>query len=379
MVDCNLMRNVLFFTFNELLASNGISKKIVYQKNALEKNGCKVHLMYVKAVDSYINLYIDSQLISSYRCNTFWRFKIVSLWKIWKYVEESKIEYIYVRYTQFASFAVNRLFKYLKKNNIKVVLEIPTYPYDAEFRGAKMRIFLLWEKLWRMKLRSNLDYIITYTQLDTIWKCPTIKIRNGVDFSKIPLRHENKYINDRIELIAVATISFWHGFDRIIEGLNLYYQNITDDDVDVYLNIVGKGDISVYNSLVNLVGKYHLSDYVTFCGEQYGEELDKLFENADIAIGCLGCHRKNVMEVKSLKNVEYAARGIPFIYSEINDDFDSMKYVKKMSSDDSPINIQDLIVWRKNLCIQPQVIRDSIVEDLSWEKQMQIVVDYLDK
>lgn len=376
MVDCRFMRNILFFTFNELLASNGISKKIIYQKNALEKNGCKVHLMYIKQDDPYINLFIDDTKITSYYHNFLWTFKLISFSDIWKYIVENEIEYIYVRYTQYASFTINSLFKHLKKKNIKIVLEIPTYPYDAEFKSAKMRLFLLWERVWRKQLARNLDYIITYTQLDSIWKRPTINIRNGVDFTKIPLRSENRIIKNKVELIAVAAISFWHGYDRIIEGLNLYYQN-SKGQIEVYLKIVGKGNLEIYNSLVDLVKKYNLNNYVTFCGEKYGEALDELFDAADIAIGCLGCHRKKIKEVSSLKNVEYAARGIPFIYSEINKDFDDMKYVKKISPDESPVDIQELIEWRKEICIQPKFIRDSIIDLLSWNKQMEIVLGAL--
>ncbi|MEG2480028.1 MAG: hypothetical protein RSA50_07120, partial [Mucinivorans sp.] len=43
---------------------------------------------------------------------------------------------------------------------------------------------------------------------------------------------------------------------------------------------------------------------------------DDLFEQADIAIGSLARHRSGITTIKTLKNREYAARGIPFIYSE---------------------------------------------------------------
>lgn len=366
------MNDVLLFTFNELKASNGISKKIEYQKSALEKNGCKVHLMYIKREGNQILLYINEKLIASYCYNVFWLLKMLSFQCILSYIKENRIGYIYVRYIQFASFSINRLFKKFRCRNIKILLEIPTYPYDSEFKGFKMGLLLIWEKMWRKVLAKYLDYIVTYTQLDTIWGKPTIKIKNGVDFSKIKVREKNSPITNNVELIAVAGISFWHGFDRIIEGLYLYYQN-RKDTINVHLNIVGKGDINVYNSLVNLVDKYKLTKHVDFCGNQFGEALDVLFETADIAIGCLGCHRKNVKEVSSLKNVEYAARGIPFIYSEINRDFDNMVYIKKEPADDSPINIEELINWRKELSIQPRDICNTVKNILSWEEQMRIV------
>ena len=129
-------------------------------------------------------------------------------------------------------------------------------------------------------------------------------------------------------------------------------------------------------SVFNLVKKYNLRDYISFYGEQYGKSLDALFETADLAIGCLGCHRKKIKEISSLKNVEYAARGIPFIYSEQNLDFDNMPYVKKELPDDSPINIQELVEWRKKVNIQPSEIRCTVEPALSWEQQMKKVTDY---
>ncbi len=38
----------------------------------------------------------------------------------------------------------------------------------------------------------------------------------------------------------------------------------------------------------------------------------------------------DIFKIKTLKNREYAARGIPFIYSEIDDDFENMPYIIKV-------------------------------------------------
>lgn len=368
------MNNLLFFTFNELQSSEGIAKKIEYQRDAFKENGYNVNLMHTKLEGSHISLFIDNEKIASYKNNYFWLFKLNSYKCIIEYIEKHDIKYVYARYTHYASLKTNALFKELKKRGIKIILEIPTYPYDEEYKGFKQKIFLSYEKVWRKQLAKHLDYIATFTQLESIWGIPTINIKNGVDFSKIKTRLKNNPINNKIELIAVASISFWHGIDRIIEGMNIYFQTPIRE-TDVHFSIVGKGDINVYNSLVELVKKYNLQDHVTFYGAQHGEELDKLFEKADLAIGCLGCHRKGIKEVSSLKNVEYAARGIPFIYSEINRDFDNMFYVKKITPDESPVNIKELVKWRKAFNIQPNIIRESVVESLSWEKQMKKIAD----
>lgn len=370
------MSNILFFTFNELIASNGISKKIEYQKKALEQNGNTVHLMYIKETSSHINIYIENERFASYRKNIFWTFKLISLKFIVDYITKNSIEGLYVRYTQYSSPIICFVFRKIKHLGIRIVLEIPSYPYDNEFKTFRQKVFLQWEKFWRKRLAKYVDYIVTFSQFDKIWNRDIIRIKNGIDFSNIPLRKTNCDIHSKIEIIAVAGLSFWHGFDRIIEGLNDYVNKSCNTDIKVHVNIVGKGE-PVLSLLMELVNKYQLNEYVTFCGEKFGLELDTLFESADIAIGCLGCHRKKIKEISSLKNVEYAARGIPFIYSEINRDFDGMPYIKKEQPDDSPIDIRQLITWRKNLHIKPVDIRNSILQSLSWVEQMRFVSDKL--
>ena len=107
-------------------------------------------------------------------------------------------------------------------------------------------------------------------------------------------------------------------------------------------------------------------------GPKSGKELDEYFAWADIAIGSLGCHRKNIVETKTLKNVEYAMRGLPIIYSEKNNDFDNMDYVLKVSANDNPVNVDDIISFMHNNNFSPSAIRQS-VQHLTWNNQMKNV------
>jgi hypothetical protein len=77
-----------------------------------------------------------------------------------------------------------------------------------------------------------------------------------------------------------------------------------------------------------------------------------------------------------LKNREYAARGIPFIYSEEDSDFDHQPYVLKAPADESPIDIAGIIRFLDSYHEQPADIRQS-VDYLSWKTQMQRVLDEL--
>ena len=109
-----------------------------------------------------------------------------------------------------------------------------------------------------------------------------------------------------------------------------------------------------------------------------GSALDDLFDRNDVAVGCLGCHRKNIVHVKALKNIEYAARGIPFIYSESNEDFDFKEYVLKIPANESPVDIAFLVAFSKNMNMFPEEIRTS-VNRLTWNEQMSKVVKVLNQ
>lgn len=106
------------------------------------------------------------------------------------------------------------------------------------------------------------------------------------------------------------------------------------------------------------------------------EELDELFNEADFAIGSLARHRSGIDKIKTLKNREYAARGIPFAYSETDEDFDKMPYILKVPADESPIDIHRLIRFYMELDLSPRKIRDSI-KNLSWKEQMMKVINNL--
>ena len=180
-------------------------------------------------------------------------------------------------------------------------------------------------------------------------------------------------MENELHLIGVAEIHFWHGFDRIINGLKEYYaQNPT---YKVYFHIVGNLSGERERQEIEMpIHTYGLSPYVILYGAKHGKELDALFEKADFAVGSLARHRSGIQNIKTLKNREYAARGFGFIYSETDDDFERMPYILKAPADETPIEISKIITFCKKQTIPPQEIRNSI-RHLSWKEQMKKVYD----
>ena len=115
---------------------------------------------------------------------------------------------------------------------------------------------------------------------------------------------------------------------------------------------------------------------MVFHGQLFGDELTRVFNQCQFAIGSLGRHRSGITVIKTLKNREYATRGIPFIYSEQDSDFDHQPYVLKASPDESPVDIQQIIDFVEHFDMAPQDIR-STVNDLRWSIQMQKVIESL--
>ena len=123
-----------------------------------------------------------------------------------------------------------------------------------------------------------------------------------------------------------------------------------------------------------IIDKYGIQENIIFHGQLFGETLDEVFNQCCFAIGSLGRHRSGITVIKTLKNREYATRGIPFIYSEQDSDFDHQPYVVKAKPDESPIDVLQILDFIDNHQFQPKEIRKTM-EKLSWKNQMQKVIE----
>lgn len=374
---------ILFLVYHGLSNYSGISKKILLQVKGLKENGHEVHLCtYIVKEDGQKHRMINNQTLENMGTGIAAKIKKRCCYgSILNYIKEQQIDLVYVRSFHNANPFTIRLFRQIKRMGIKAVMEIPTYPYDSEYIGADWRVQLnlVIDKLYREKLAKQMTAIITFSDEEMIFGQRTIRISNGIDFFSLPLkkRQKDKVSDGTIHLIGVAEVHYWHGYDRLINGLGEYYQSPHNEDV--YFHIVGGvAPSEMYDTpqapgFDGYIKKYGIEKYIIFHGQQYGEKLDELFNEADFAIGSLARHRTRIDKIKTLKNREYAARGIPFIYSETDEDFDTMPYVLKVSADESPISINDILQFYKKASFSPEEIRDSI-QNLSWKKQMKKVI-----
>lgn len=363
----------LFLTFYGFQEHNGISKKIRYQTDALRQCGMDVHTChYDVSGDGERQWKIDEEILADLGKGALAKIrKRVSFTPIIRYIREKQISFVYIRYYHNSNPFTIHFLKAIKKLGVKVALEIPTYPYDQEFIDQKLNLFI--DRLFRRALCSYVDAIITFSNDTQIFGQHTIRISNGIDFNSIPLKKQVHSIENELHLIGVAEIHFWHGYDRLIEGLKNYYAQ--HPTYKVFFHIVGALSGERERREIEIpIQVSHLQPYIILHGAKHGKELDNLFERADFAIGSLARHRSGIYNIKTLKNREYAARGFGFIYSETDDDFEEMPYILKVPADETPIEIPKLIAFCRKQAISPQEIRDSI-QHLSWKEQMKKVYD----
>ena len=375
---------ILFLIYHGFSEHSGISKKIHYQIKGLRENGHEVHVCtyYIREDGHRVRMVDDDIVIQDFGCGRWAAIKQrFSFKKLTDYVIEHGFEFVYARSFHNANWATVKMFKRFKEQGIPSVMEIPTYPYDQEYTSVaswEEKIKLTLDRWYRKKLAAQVNAIVTFTNDKEIFGQRTICISNGIDYDHIPMQQKSPHPNNEIHLIGVAEVHYWHGYDRLIAGLGEYYKQKRNKIV--YFHIVGGvADSEMHGSthapgFHELIVKYGIEKYVIFHGQKFGDELDSLFNQADFAIGSLARHRSGITHIKTLKNREYAARGIPFIYSETDEDFEQMPYIIKAPADESPVCLDEIVDFLENRHFEPENVRRSIGH-LTWSEQMKKVVD----
>ena len=133
---------------------------------------------------------------------------------------------------------------------------------------------------------------------------PAMNTVNGIDVGRLP-KHAPRANAKDIRLLALASMSGWHGYDRILRSLAGYR-----GDADVRIDFVGgDGDGSLAKWKL-LADELNVADRVTFHGPRYGDALETIVSrSATLGIGSLGMFRYGLKRGMTLKAREYMARG----------------------------------------------------------------------
>lgn len=359
---------------NDRNGTHGVARKIITQIDSMCLSGFDCEYYYLPFV-------LHESLITKIKRRIPYM-NVHRHWRIDERLESANGLYIR-RLGEIDAYVIDFLHNIRKRNpQIRIVWEIPTYPYDKEIT-TKLRDYpVYWKDLYgRKKLHHVVDRIATLTKDEKIFGINTLHIDNGFDFSHSRTR-SLKQIEKRniIHCIAVAGMAFWHGYDRFIEGLHNYYTQ--GGSRNIAIHFVGDGpEIPKYR---NYVSKYKLEEHVIFHGVQYGEALDAIYDQCTLGIASLGWFRSGIKEAMPIKTREYMAKGIPFISSvRISDisEQDAKDIYLKVPNDESPVDIPNVLAFYDRIYSSSEAdvirrIRRYAEENFSMEKAMKNVIDY---
>lgn len=342
----------------------GVAKKIIGQVKAFNKLGINMESVIVRNK----KIYLGNKFVSTVNSNY-----LVFL-KIHKYLKSCEIAYdfIYIRYSVGNIFLL-KLCKFFKNNKMKVIIELPTFPYknEVDMSRVKNKVLYIIDDFVIGRLKKYVFRIAT-TSLDReIYGVECINFNNGIDMEEIgEVRGGNQV--EKINFIGVANVNKWHGYDRLIVGLDKYYkQEAIKYDVKFY--IVGNGQ--ELQNLKNLVQKLNIQNHVIFTGSKRGNELEEIYNECNIGVSSLALFRAGGGH-DPIKTKEYLAKGLPVMLG-YEDKLVNMKlpFIFKVKEDNTLININNIIHKYINLNFKSEEIRQYAKTHLSWEAQVKKILE----
>lgn len=327
------MKRLAYLLIGDFKESPGVMKKVKNEIKAFENAGIECELINV--VDK------NSKFVAALPFSSKQNFS--------KVIIPDNIDCLYVRHVPL-TFPLVQLMEKAKDKGIKVVMEIGTYPsYRAELKEISNPITYYRDVFYANKLENIVDRIVICTNFTEVYNVPAVQITNMIkvdDIKQITSYFFGK--DEAINVLAVARLAYWHGYDRFIEGLHRYYSTFNETR-NVIFHVVGVG--IAYDGLQNLARKYGLEEHVKFYGQLIGTTLDEMYEIADIGIDCLGTHRKDDTWFGTLKSMEYLGKGLPFIteYPIPESVNEVKKYILKVPADESPVDIESVISFYMKL------------------------------
>jgi len=371
------MKKILYITTVDISSDSGVRKKLYGQIRVMRESGLEVALIAphgdnIVVVEGGARDEERMGVVASYRNTGPLRFfnLIRNLYKsAYELAHKDKYDAVFIRYS-LAERCLIKMFRKLKEEGIKIFIEIPSYPYDLEYKNKQWykKFGLYLDKIYRKKLKDYVDIIFTPSpQEETIYGVKTVSFNNGVNTEDIEERRYSGKKDGILRFIGVANLNAWHGYDRVIRGIAEYYKE--KDEIDFIFNIVGEG-IELSN-LKDLVEELDLQDRVIFHGFKSGADLNEVYNNSDVAISSIGLYRVGEAPKLVLKAREACLKGIPFVAVKGDPVFDNnFDYVYFVKDEGSPLQVEEVYNWFVNLDPEKYLkeMNKFARENLDWRK-----------
>lgn len=373
---------MVFFFSNAWLEdySRGITKKVNAQIKALDNAGKPVSYYMGYKDDGCVVCNKNDKVVKSKKWPTN---KFVSrvlrnyylkdlAYDFLKENEESELKIAYIRDVFFDRKTL-RILKQAKKNNLFVIYEIHSYPRYTWSRKAFWIIYLI-DIIYKKRAIKYIDRLAAMTDEKLLFPKEIVRFENGIDLCNILPQNKKGEKEGCIRIISVSYECEVHGYDRMLLGLAEYKKKQVEQRYQIKLILVG----TILPSTRQLIQNLGLEDDVVLPGVLSGKELEEMYNQCDMGMGCLAIHRRGTLSVSSLKVKEYIAKGIPFFFAGRSlfqsEDF---PYALTLESKEGPINVEGIIDFYQNTKDMPDRINKmrEWAKKYSWDVQMEKVVD----
>ncbi len=202
---------------------------------------------------------------------------------------------------------------------------------------------------------------------------------NGIDTSKFPVRKNPYFEGQILKLLFVGSGLKYQGLHRLLISMKDYYNSTFKVRIIVHVAGVSEGETYLEKYLKNPI----VRESVIFYGFISPHEIDRLADECHLAVNSLSLHKIGIKIASTLKSREYFARGIPYITSSSDDDFDDENpYILKVSGDENPFDIQELIDFVLKLKADyehSQKMRQYAIEHLDWSVKMKKLIAFFNE
>jgi glycosyltransferase involved in cell wall biosynthesis len=199
---------------------------------------------------------------------------------------------------------------------------------------------------------------------------------NGIDTSIFSVRKNPYFDGQTLKLLFVGSGFKFQGLHRLLISIVKYYKS--SFNVRITVHVAGVSSENTY--LKKYLKIRNLQESIVFHGFLPLHEIDYLADDCHLAVNSLSLHQIGIKVASTLKSREYFARGIPFVTSSFDDDFDDRNpYIVKVSGDDNPFDIRELISFAYKLntdTAHPQKMRQYAIEHLDWSIKMKKLMTF---
>lgn len=304
----------------------------------------------------------------------------------WKALLNDDADIIFIRFSYLVQTLLFPVVLIKRIQGKKIIIDVPTPRAIAlnEMRGGRtknLKIKIVWNYIFSSWILFPANLIIQYAEESNFFsfglRKKMLKMGNGIlidDSIKIVPQEKQE---NKINLIAVASIAFWHGYDRLLKAMALAQQN--HPDIEINLTLVGDGEL--LPELKKLVDKLNLSAHVRFTGALYGQELEAAYEGANLGVSSFGLFRKGLDEASDLKTREYLAKGLCVIGAGKDPDFpEDSPYRFLVPNDESIEPIVDVLEQLISAELpRPEEVRKYAESHLAFEGKLKVIFAELKK